>query len=1095
MPKNIVVLSDGTGQEGGKGADRNTNVYKMFAMLEDRTDRQVVFYDPGLGTDARKITGNAAGAGISKNVRQAYRFIFDHYEVGDRIYLIGFSRGATTVRSLAGFIDKFGILPRSRPELIRKAYAIYKARPPVSSWWAKKRIKSYTKGTRLSRLFGLLKRSDRKTYDLTDLADLTVAVEPLGGPTYERPGRPDVDPDSRTGRRINEFLDAVTGGAGGEPAEGFAKRLLDYHFPGHQAGQELPEHPRQFMRHFLLESRARDFIAANYTYHPKIQFLGCFDTVAALYRIPIIQHKFHDLSLTWSVRNAYQALAIDDERKPFKPAIWDTTYPHQTVRQVWFNGMHTDVGGGYAGDNSGLADISLAWMLRYAHDCGVLLDPGGATLKEDPLDLMHNSRGSAVTKLLYRRAPRPLAPRSEAEADPRPVIHESVFVRALAGQAIELRTASFWKKAECVPVESPALRKRLAAQLRRDGKESDPGKIYKAFVEALHQTEPGKRIEVPAQFAAEVEQWVRYDRKELLDRQEAAWENWIARTALSTPRRFSTAKHGMLSWFTASLAGTEHDRESGVRLWDLASGDQIRALQSRGGVVAVALADLDPEPVAVAASAEGTLSVRYLRTGRRHEDLGERLNSALGGVGAKATALAVVPGESPLLAVGVSRRRADGELEHVIQLHDLAKAAEPGISEGGHGGEILALAAIDGSLVASASWDGTISVWDAASGARRHTLEGHDEPVFALAVTQDGRRLVSGSRDRTVLVWDVGSGEQVAGPWQHDGAVFGVAVTGNSVVAATDDLSAHVWDLDTGKRTAALIGHTDSVRAVAVAGEQIVTGSDDHTIKVWDTSGTELRTFAGSVGHVSALAVTDDGSPRVVSASLERSILHRLSARERVRRLARSPKVGRVHEREFVPDPETALIVVDVQNDFITGSLAVPGADQILPFVNETIDKAWDRGSCIVYTKDWHPQTTRGHFAKDGGLWPVHCVQGTEGADYHADLKQWPEGDRVAHLALGEDGWDGFSAFTERHPRTLEDVPTDLEKWLRNRGISKVAVVGLALDYTVKFTALDAARLGFTTTLLRKGTKAIDEEPGDAERAVADLLDNGVDIV
>lgn len=125
MSKNIVVLSDGTGQEGGKGHD--TNVYKLFRMLEDRTPRQVVFYDEGLGTDWRKITGNAFGAGFSKNLRQCYQFIFDNYNAGDNIFLFGFSRGAATVRSLASFIDYFGIMPKSRPELIKQAYRIYKS--------------------------------------------------------------------------------------------------------------------------------------------------------------------------------------------------------------------------------------------------------------------------------------------------------------------------------------------------------------------------------------------------------------------------------------------------------------------------------------------------------------------------------------------------------------------------------------------------------------------------------------------------------------------------------------------------------------------------------------------------------------------------------------------------------------------------------------------------------------------------------------------------------------------------------------------------------------------------------------------------------
>ncbi len=124
MPKNIVVFSDGTNQEGGKG--NPSNVYKLFNMVEDRTEKQIAFYDRGLGTDWRRVTGNAFGAGISENILECYQFIFENYQAGDQIYLFGFSRGAFTVRSLSGFLHYFGILPKSRPELIKRAYDIYK---------------------------------------------------------------------------------------------------------------------------------------------------------------------------------------------------------------------------------------------------------------------------------------------------------------------------------------------------------------------------------------------------------------------------------------------------------------------------------------------------------------------------------------------------------------------------------------------------------------------------------------------------------------------------------------------------------------------------------------------------------------------------------------------------------------------------------------------------------------------------------------------------------------------------------------------------------------------------------------------------------
>ena len=124
MSKNIVVFADGTGQEGGRG--NNTNVYKLFNMVADRTAEQIVFYDRGLGTGWRKVSGNLFGAGMDQNIKECYTFIFENYLAGDKIYLIGFSRGAATVRSLSSFIHYFGILPQSRPELIDEAYEIYK---------------------------------------------------------------------------------------------------------------------------------------------------------------------------------------------------------------------------------------------------------------------------------------------------------------------------------------------------------------------------------------------------------------------------------------------------------------------------------------------------------------------------------------------------------------------------------------------------------------------------------------------------------------------------------------------------------------------------------------------------------------------------------------------------------------------------------------------------------------------------------------------------------------------------------------------------------------------------------------------------------
>jgi len=316
MSKNIVVFSDGTGQEGGVG--HNTNVYKLFNMIEDRTPEQIVFYDRGLGTGWRKLTGTVGGMGISKNIRECYEFIFDHFMAGDQIFLLGFSRGATTVRSLSGFIHLFGILPKSRKELIEKAYNIYKIR-------------------------------DRET-------------------------------------RV-QAADA--------------------------------------------------FIEKHHTMWTRVRFLGVWDTVAALGvpwkrlnvlldGIPWFRHRFHDLLLSPSVEHAYQALAIDDQRLTFHPKLWDTALrPYQTMKQVWFCGMHSDVGGGYA--EQGLSDIALLWMACKAVQCGLRIYPRHPVRPfPDANGTMHDSRGGTFSRF-YRRKVRSWNVKTHG----RPTVHGSVLERTL----------------------------------------------------------------------------------------------------------------------------------------------------------------------------------------------------------------------------------------------------------------------------------------------------------------------------------------------------------------------------------------------------------------------------------------------------------------------------------------------------------------------------------------------------------------------------------------------------------------------------------------------------------------------------------------
>jgi len=183
----------------------------------------------------------------------------------------------------------------------------------------------------------------------------------------------------------------------------------------------------------------------------------------------------------------------------------------------------------------------------------------------------------------------------------------------------------------------------------------------------------------------------------------------------------------------------------------------------------------------------------------------------------------------------------------------------------------------------------------------------------------------------------------------------------------------------------------------------------------------------------------------------------------------------------------TALIVVDVQNDFADpgGSLYVAGGEDSIEFVNAEIQAARAGGAIVVYTQDWHPPSTP-HFEKDGGIWPVHCVADTAGARFHPALDVIGN---ATFIKKGTGGEDGYSAFHVRDPVTGEVGATGLTESLV--GIDKIVVVGLALDYCVKETAIDAAA-SFQTTLLADGTRAVNLAPGDGTRAVAEMVSAGV---
>ena len=191
-------------------------------------------------------------------------------------------------------------------------------------------------------------------------------------------------------------------------------------------------------------------------------------------------------------------------------------------------------------------------------------------------------------------------------------------------------------------------------------------------------------------------------------------------------------------------------------------------------------------------------------------------------------------------------------------------------------------------------------------------------------------------------------------------------------------------------------------------------------------------------------------------------------------------------------DDRTALIVTDIQNDFADpkGSLYVHDGEHVVEAANREIARARAGGATIVYTQDWHPPTTA-HFAKDGGTWPVHCVHDTWGAMFHPDLVVAGDSEIVRK---GTGGEDGYSGFTVRDPSSGAEEGTRLERLLHDHHVRRVVLVGLATDYCVKDTGLDALAKGFETVVVTEAVRAVDLEPGDGERAIEELRRAGAAI-
>lgn len=176
-----------------------------------------------------------------------------------------------------------------------------------------------------------------------------------------------------------------------------------------------------------------------------------------------------------------------------------------------------------------------------------------------------------------------------------------------------------------------------------------------------------------------------------------------------------------------------------------------------------------------------------------------------------------------------------------------------------------------------------------------------------------------------------------------------------------------------------------------------------------------------------------------------------------------------------------ALIVVDVQNDFCPGgTLAVPQGDEVVAPLNKLIEEFLERDEPVFKSRDWHPEQTK-HFAAYGGTWPVHCVQNTKGAEFHPDLV---DDARIRVISKGLGDTDCYSAFDE----------TDLAAELHQRGVEEVWIGGLATDYCVKSTVLDALKEGFRVKAFRNAMRAVEVNPGDGKRAIDEMKTAGAEV-
>ncbi len=378
--KNIILCSDGTGNRGGKGD--GTNVWRIYNYIDlnchkdDSCNRkQISYYEDGVGTEdfkLVKIFGGAFGWGLSRNIQELYDFLIKNYEEGDSIYLFGFSRGAFTVRSLAGLIEQCGI-PENKDDPENPDKKAQNSRE------LKKKVKTayqIYKNTHKRKRFSML----RSRFKFVD-AIFNILPKAYGSDSYD-------------------------------------ETIKDY------------------------KSKAMEFKADNSIKNIDIHFIGVWDTVSAI-GMPfdflrwlldwVFNINFHNYQIGPSVKYGYHSLSIDDERHTFHPQLWDESIKTSAMlEQVWFSGVHSNVGGGYP--KRGMAHVPLYWMMSKAIDCGLKFKQGAVKEVRDAADVsdkMYDSRAGAG--VYYRYLPRNIKKLCDKNSLDEIKIHASVFDRIALG--------------------------------------------------------------------------------------------------------------------------------------------------------------------------------------------------------------------------------------------------------------------------------------------------------------------------------------------------------------------------------------------------------------------------------------------------------------------------------------------------------------------------------------------------------------------------------------------------------------------------------------------------------------------------------------